>query len=844
MLRYAAAALLVLPAFTFLSDSLSVNGPVELRSAEQTFDHGHLEAAQRAAESGFRKFFYSQPLVARKFQLLLATTMLWRGLYEDALTILADERIPWADGNDLIQRSSLRANALTSLHRLDEAEQTLETVTRRCDTSYSTQCGSVLRAKGLLFVQRGQTEQAGQMFSASLDFARADGDGALETTALQNLGHIASLKEHHDAALEFYRLSAIRARELGALNLQQRALGNEGWEQYKLGNLEKALEMFSSAEDSAATVGDVGYQALWLNTSALVYSDLDQPKLAEEADLHALKLAERIHKKQIVMDVSMDLAKLYLRLGRPEEADRYAAAASSMANGTGNPVDLRNCDLLAGKAAFSRGDHARAVMLLRKVSDSPDSQTSMKWQAQQTLGRVYDGQSNFDLAEQAYKAALALVEGARADLNQEVSQLTFLENASSIYDDYIYLLVREGKTEQALEAADWSRARTLEQGLGSGVQTGATRHSSPVLFSAGPSLHPVEVARKAKSDLLFYWLGEKQSYLWFVTPNAMHFFKLPPRSELEPVIERYGKSILGLKDPLRQGGGEASTDAASLYRILVGPVAPSVSKDRPVVLLAEGALGKLNFESLVAPAPIRHFWLEDATILSALSIRMLAASTRSPKGSSKERNNMLLLGDAVPVADFPGLPLAALEMEKVRAHFPGSATVLHGAMATPAAYLASHPEQFGLIHFVTHGTASRTDVLDSAVILSRDSLSSNRTPEDGYKLYAREIVTHPLTARLVTLSACNSSGSKTVAGEGMVGLSWAFLRAGAHNAIGSLWEVSDASTPVLMDSLYAGLQRGEAPASALRAAKLNLIHSNGQFSRPFYWAPFQLYSGR
>ena len=61
--------------------------------------------------------------------------------------------------------------------------------------------------------------------------------------------------------------------------------------------------------------------------------------------------------------------------------------------------------------------------------------------------------------------------------------------------------------------------------------------------------------------------------------------------------------------------------------------------------------------------------------------------------------------------------------------------------------------------------------------------------------------------------------------------------------IGALWEVSDASTPLLMDELYGELEQGMSPESALRAAKLSLLHSDGVFRKPFYWAPFQLYTG-
>jgi CHAT domain-containing protein len=61
--------------------------------------------------------------------------------------------------------------------------------------------------------------------------------------------------------------------------------------------------------------------------------------------------------------------------------------------------------------------------------------------------------------------------------------------------------------------------------------------------------------------------------------------------------------------------------------------------------------------------------------------------------------------------------------------------------------------------------------------------------------------------------------------------------------IASLWEVNDASTPKLMDHLYASIAQGEEPAAALRDAKLTLVRSGGVYSRPFYWAPFVLYEG-
>ena len=694
----------------------------------------------------------------------------------------------------------------------------------------------VILAHGLILLQRGQTEQAERFFDDSLYFARSSQDGGLEAAALQNLGRISSQLERHDKALEYYHLAAAKAEQQGDLNLQQKSLGSEGWEQYTIGNPEKALDDFAEAERRAALLGNLDSQALWLTTSARAFAAIGQTSRAEEADLHALQLAHRINKKATLMDASMDLSRLYIGLRRPDDADRFSAQARSLALETGSPVDQLTCDLLTGEAAWLRHDDVRARQLLEKVSDAADSQPSMKWQAEQALGHMYEAQGDMASAQHSYETALALVEGARADLKQEVSQLTFLENASSIYDDYIHLLVSEGKTQEALEAADWSRARTLQQGLSLSTSTPQKASDS---FTAAPKLKQVEIARKANANLLFYWLGERQSYLWVISPERTQWFALPPRSDLLPAMERYKRAILSLNDPLKAHGSEAAKDASSLYQNLIAPASGQLRPDRPVVLFVDGAMGQLNFESLVVPSPSPHFWIEDATVLSAPSIRMFAASIRDRRSVSKTAPKMLLFGDATPSGtEFRALPMAALEMEKVKSYFPGNSKVFHGAEATPSAYLGSSPEKFQYIHFVTHGTASRTDPLESAVILSQSG-----SGEDNYRLYARDILQHPINAQLVTISACNSSGSKSFAGEGMVGLSWAFLRAGAHNAIGSLWEVSDASTPELMSTLYQNLSQGKAPAAALRSAKLSLIHSGGRFNKPFYWAPFQLYAG-
>jgi CHAT domain-containing protein len=200
---------------------------------------------------------------------------------------------------------------------------------------------------------------------------------------------------------------------------------------------------------------------------------------------------------------------------------------------------------------------------------------------------------------------------------------------------------------------------------------------------------------------------------------------------------------------------------------------------------------------------------------------------------------LLLIGNPVPPNDkYPVLPKAQAQMDVVRKHFiEADHRIVTVAEATPQSYFDAHPESYSYIHFVTHGIASRLSPLDSAIVLSKGSADN-----DSFKLYARDIIQHPLRAELVTVAACYGAKGPSYSGEGLVGLSWAFLRAGAHNVVAALWEVTDAPSPQQMDEFYTHIERGESPYSALRASKLALLH-NSRYTNPRYWATFQLYVG-
>jgi len=492
--------------------------------------------------------------------------------------------------------------------------------------------------------------------------------------------------------------------------------------------------------------------------------------------------------------------------------------------------------LMSGLIETSRRHFAEAERLLKSVLEDPAADTPLRWEAQARLAKLHDDEGLPQRAEHEYRQSIDTIERARSSIDRDDLRLSFLSGGIEFYDDYIEFLVANGRSQDALRVAELSRAQTLAAGLGtSGKSAKVSRTNSEL----------EQYARRLSATFLFYWLGSKHSYLWAITPTTTACFTLPPAVEIDPAVKSY-------TDAVTQSNDVAESERAvgeKLYAMLVAPAQRFIPPNSRVILLPDGSLHGLNFETLIVSEPKPHFWIEDITVSTASSLTLLSGGKRASSSSAGilparqqddaavSGGNLLLVGNAVQASpEFPVLRHAETEMARIQHYFPESAReVLTGPRATPAAFLASKPEKFAYVHFVTHGTASRAHPLDSALILSPQG--------DSYKLYARDIVKHPLSAYLVTVSACAGSGTRAYSGEGLVGLSWAFLRAGAHNVISALWEVSDASTPQLMDRLYGELSRGQDPASALRTAKLSLLKSDSVFKKPFYWAPFQLYSG-
>lgn len=614
-----------------------------------------------------------------------------------------------------------------------------------------------------------------------------------------------------ELAQQHFAEAAPMVQKLGAHFTGTVVIGNVGWCQKQLGDLDEARARFAEAESYAEAHEILRVQPTWLNNIANTYVTQQRYQEALPFAERSVAAGRKLDDDDKLATSLGNLAEVYIELGRYEEARK---ANDEVLTGRRR---IKGDDALPlinqARLDHAAGNSTTALSILDKVAKTPDQDPRIKWQAQAIAASIYADLHRTEQARRMYEEALKTGDTARGQINETESYLfAFETNLIRFYDDYIELLLANYEPTEALRVAERSRARTLREGL-KWLERGAV---------AAQSFSPKALARAHNATILCYWLGATRSLVWVVTPDGVEAIRLPqPKKAIEDQIDLYRREILNRTADIN------SVQGRRLYKMLVAPAVPRLRSTR-VIIIPDGRLSSMNLEAAIAPSPKPHYWLEDVTLTYAPALQFLQPG-RTPRSAAPQQ--LLLVGD-IPAegSNFPALQRARKEIDIIASHFsPSQRVILAGMAATPRAYLGTVPKRFDLIHFAAHGTANERVPLESSVILATGRLSGE------------EIKNAQLRAELVTVSSCNSAGKRSYAGEGLVGLAWAFLRAGAERVIAAQWDVSDAASPTLMDTMYAEVAAGRDPATALRDAKLKMLRSGNKDARPFNWAPFILY---
>lgn len=306
------------------------------------------------------------------------------------------------------------------------------------------------------------------------------------------------------------------------------------------------------------------------------------------------------------------------------------------------------------------------------------------------------------------------------------------------------------------------------------------------------------------------------------------------------VVATRSKSAPSATHPGPRGVTDYRRASRALFDLLIAPIAQHLpAAGQTLVVEPHDALWLLPFAALDTGGS----WMgERWPLVYAPSAELLREARSRAAPERGETFSGLIVGNPVVHAidsgddamfrlGFAPLPGADEEARKIEALFPGHrGKLLRGRDGTLATVVREAPSH-DVLHLASHGVARSDDPLASFVLLAPSPC--------GELLTARRVMTLSLKADLVVLSACQT-GLGRIAGEGVLGLSRAFLFAGATSVLVSHWSISDHATTTLMAGFYARyLTKGLDKAKALHESMNELRRQHG-FEHPRYWAPFFL----
>jgi len=180
------------------------------------------------------------------------------------------------------------------------------------------------------------------------------------------------------------------------------------------------------------------------------------------------------------------------------------------------------------------------------------------------------------------------------------------------------------------------------------------------------------------------------------------------------------------------------------------------------------------------------------------------------------------------------LPASGAEIrESARAW--GDATILQGVSATRSAFLEAVADQPAVIHLATHVLIDPHQ-RDRAFVAF--GLGKDAQPE---LLSTPEVASLRVPGSLIVMTGCSTGTGESAAGAGLLGLSRAWMVAGATGVVATGWPVEDRSGPLLA-GFYHRLRSVNA-AEALRRTQVEMLHSGTWQASPAYWAAYELSGG-
>ncbi|EKQ67615.1 hypothetical protein OsccyDRAFT_3897 [Leptolyngbyaceae cyanobacterium JSC-12] len=765
--------------------------------------------------------------------------------------------------------------------------QQAETQYRRAQNGVGQ--GQALFRLGTALVTVERYQEAIAALETGLPLLRSANDQPSEARALSNLGIAYKELGRYSQAIASHRAAGKLMRTLGDRQSLGQVLTNLGSAFEAVGDYSNAWIAHEQSLKIARQLGDRIGESVALGNLGMIYANQGNDKQAIAAFEQSLTLARAIPYEPGQASTLLNLGATYHGLRQPDRAIEYYQESLALARKLGDR--RREATVLGslGLVLEDRKDYADAIRhheqslaIARSLNDLEAQAVALN-----NLGHTCLKAGQFAKAEAALREAVLRLDALRPELNDRY-KVSIFDTQLQTYNLLQQVLIATNQHEAALEAAEWGRARAFADRLAQRVRDEGKREKKELAKTA---ITPIrieaikQIAREQKATLVEYSVipddafkfrgkqrgRESDLLIWVVQPSGKVYFR---RVNLKPLWQQdlnLAKLVTASRNCLYPGAdcsvktNPVPTKASSrsghptqrpqrrinpalhrLHQLLIQPIAdllPENASDRVIILPLE-SLFLVPFPALQDTNG--QYLIEQHTILTAPAIQVLALTRQiQQQRHAASRHNRfspaLIVGNPlmpkIGSEELSALPAAEDEAKQIADLLKAKA--LLGRDATQSKVVQQMP-QASLIHLATHGlleygqTLGETDV-PGAIALAPDPTPTTKNAPNGI-LTANEIVDFRLQANLVVLSACDT-GRGRITGDGVIGLSRAFIAAGVPSIVVSLWAVSDVSTAHLMAHFYQNLLTQRDKAKALRYAMLETMK---QYPRPLDWAAFTL----
>jgi CHAT domain-containing protein len=727
---------------------------------------------------------------------------------------LGDPSEAIADGNEALrifrelgdQVSEARAqNALGNAFLLEgsyDASETAFEEALRLARAHGEKLGESFVLNNLSMVHAGQGDYATAVLDgeASLKIKRAIGSKPEISTSLINLANYDHLLGRDRDANRALTEAAEIGRETQRKVITSKAISEMGIIQLETHHPAAALKLLEEGDNLGQDVEDLNGHVMNLDRIAEAHYALHEYELAWKFSAEAVTLARDAGLAERLSDAAFSEAQSDVALGKLDDARR------AYRESIGAVEQMRG--------ALTGGVAERQKFLAQRIDP-------------------YRLLAALDARQGDWPAALDSSEKAKGRILLDVYAGDPMSANTSLTD-------AERKEEMRLQSRFVSLDNQHRNANDAGLKTakGDLTHFREQIYAQHPDLRlrRAEVAAITPSDmqalvpdrataLLEYELTPRGSYMFVITRGAhdnaaIHGYKLAvSATELAKHVRHYHDQLAS-RDP------DFATESRWLYTSLLQPAHILLKSKTSLIVVPDGVLWHVPFQSLQQPDGT--YLAESSAIAYVPSLAVLHAL----KNSAVKRHaalTLLAMGD-------PGgeTPEQASEANALQTLYGAGNTKAFLGKAATLGQFRLNSASYDVVHIAAHGIFDDRDPMSSHMVMA----SVGGRPKDNW-LEARDLQNMKLHAELIVLSGCETGRGAFEDGEGLVGMSWAALAAGAHGALASAWRVEALSTTRMMLSFHQDMLHGVGKSEALRRAELKLIHSE-KYSHPFYWAAFDL----